>query len=282
MYRISQAGLDFIKGFESFVPYVYDDLLPAQKVGNRLVYRQWKPGDPVQGTLTIGYGHTDAAKFDIGCKLSELSPGFTLTENEAAQILDVDLDDCEQAVNRLVSVPLEQGMFDAIVSLTFNMGEGNLRKSSLLAKLNRRDYVGARAALDLYINSKGKFQRGLQRRRDGEQELWDANIPRVPDEPVDHPAEVDAGPPPPPASMAQSTEGNAAILTGATGSGIVTDAAMNAAARVAERGTSWDSLMLDFLLALLASPQFWVGVTIVATSTYAWCRRKTRLELQGV
>lgn len=179
--KISQRGLDFIKGFESFVPYVYDDLRPARN-GK---YAEWD-GGPVKGTLTIGYGHTNAAKHPL-----KIKQGLRVTEEQACRMLDVDLDDCEEAVSRLVTVPITQGQFDALVSLTFNMGEGNLRKSSLLAKLNRKDYRGARAAFDFYVKSKGQTLRGLQRRRDGEQVLWDAEIPAVPTEPVDHPAEVD-------------------------------------------------------------------------------------------
>lgn len=187
MYRISQAGLDFIKGFESFVPYVYDDLIPAKKG----TYRRWEPGDGVRGTLTCLYGHTDSARHPLKMKDAV---GKVYTEQFGCEVLAVDLSECEEAVERLVKVPLTQGQFDALVSLTFNMGEGNLRKSSLLARLNKGDYRGARAAFDLYVKSKGITLRGLQRRRDGEQALWDANIPTVPTEVVDHPAEVDQPP----------------------------------------------------------------------------------------
>lgn len=283
MQRVSSVGLDFNKGFESFVPYVYDDLVPARRVGGRLVYREWKPGDPIVGTLTIGYGHTDDARYDLGFDLANVPPNFRLTEAQAAHILDVDLDEVEQSVNQLVKVPITQGQFDALVSLTFNMGAGNLKKSTLLARLNRGDYDGARAAFDLYVKSKGVTLRGLQRRRDGEQDLWDQNIPTTPAEPVDHPADVDQDTvPTPPANMAQSSEGNAAVVTGASGTGVMTDAVINAANRVSERGTTWDTFLLDMLLALMASPQFWVGLTITVLSAYAWLQRRNRLVTQGV
>lgn len=178
--KISKAGLDFIKGFESFVPYVYDDLRPA-KNGK---YAEWD-GGPVKGTLTIGYGHTNSAKHFL-----KIKQGLRVTEEQAAQILDVDLDECEEAVNDLVKVPLTQGQFDALVSFGFNCGVGNLK--NIIKRVNRCDYRGARAAFDLYTKSKGITLRGLQRRRDGEQLLWDSDIPTVPTEPVDHPEVVDA------------------------------------------------------------------------------------------
>lgn len=279
MNRISGTGLDFIKGFESFVPYVYDDKVAARRVGGRLAYPEWLPGMVVRGTLTIGYGHTDSAKYDLGFALAHAPRDFRLTEAEAAEILDVDLDECEGFVNQMVKVPLTQGQFDALTSFCFNCGPGAL--NSLVARLNAGDYEACRKAFDLYVYSGKERMRGLQRRRDGEQDLWDANIPRVPVEPVDHPAEVDAVAAPP-ATMAQSSEGNVAVVTGTTGGGLMTDAAIDAATRVAAKGTSWDTLVLDFMLALLSSPQFWAGLVITVGSAYAWLRRRERLVTQGV
>ncbi|MGZ3891178.1 MAG: lysozyme, partial [Mucilaginibacter sp.] len=49
----------------------------------------------------------------------------------------------ETAVNTLVKVPLTQNQFDALVSFTYNEGTGALKESTLLKKLNERDYAGA-------------------------------------------------------------------------------------------------------------------------------------------
>ena len=180
--KLSKSGLDFIKGFEGFVPYVYDDLRPP--VNGK--YREWN-GESVKGTLTIGYGHTDAAKHPL-----KIKRGLTVTEAQATEILDADLDECEEQVEDLVNVPLTQGQFDALCSFNFNCGPGNLKK--LIVPLNKGDYKGARAKFDLYVKSKGITLRGLQRRRDGEQALWDADVPApIPEaQGVDHPAEVEA------------------------------------------------------------------------------------------
>lgn len=178
--KISKQGLDFIKGFESFVPYVYDDLVPPVK-GR---YREWK-GGPVKGTLTIGYGHTDTAKHPL-----KISQGLRITEAEACEILDVDLDECEAAVAKAVTRKLTQGQFDALVSFAFNCGNGAMR--NIARRLNAGDAGAARAAFDLYTKSKGRVLRGLQRRRDGEQALWDEADP-APIAVADtfHPASVD-------------------------------------------------------------------------------------------
>jgi len=181
--KLSPQGLDFIKGFESFVPYVYDDLRPAVK-GK---YPMYKPGDKVIGTLTVLYGHTDAARHPL--KIKDCI-GKTFSEEFGCEVLAEDLAECEEDVLRLVDKPLTQGMFDACVSFCFNCGAGNF--ANIAKRINAGNYAGARAAFDLYVKSKGKTLPGLQRRRDGEQALWDSNIPTVPTEVVDHPAEVDA------------------------------------------------------------------------------------------
>ncbi len=183
--RLGRKGLDLIKSYEGFVPYVYDDLVPSK--GGR--YAEWS-GEAVRGTLTIGFGHTDAAG------PPKIRPGLRVTEKEATEILDRDLDACEAQVNKALTKPVTQGQFDALVSFFFNCGPGNGR--NITARINRGDYTGARAAFALYTKSKGKSLLGLVRRRTAEQALWDDRYMAPPTGPVDHPAEVDPEPDPPP------------------------------------------------------------------------------------
>jgi lysozyme len=208
-HAIDKDGIDFIKGFESFVPYPYDDKLPPVK-GK---YREWK-GEPLKGTATIGYGHTDAAKHPL-----KVVPGLRITEADACKILDVDLDECEEDVNRLVKVPLTQGQFNALVSFTFNCGPANLKK--LIVPLNKGDYASTRAKFDEFIRSKGEVMKGLIRRRDGEQLLWDAvesrpaasTIPN-PEDVHNVPEQVDAPRQPVPVkAIALSAAGTAGAIT---------------------------------------------------------------------
>lgn len=169
--KIGKKGLDLIKSFESLVPYVYDDKLPPAK-GK---YQEWK-GGPVKGTLTIGYGHTDAARHPL-----KITKGLKITAAKALEILDTDLDECEEAVNRLVTVSMTQGQFDALVSFAFNCGTGNLKK--LIAPLNKGDYDGCRQKFSEFIRSKGEVMRGLVRRRNAEQALFDdpyqTGVPKI-------------------------------------------------------------------------------------------------------
>ncbi len=251
--RISQRGLDFIKSFELFVPYPYDDKVPPV----RGKYREWK-GEAVRGTLTIGYGHTNAAKHPL-----KIKAGIKLTEREAAQILDTDLDECEEAVNRLVKVSLTQGQFDALTSLVFNIGTGNFKKSSILRKLNSGEYEGARAAFDLYVKSKGEYMRGLQRRRDGEQALWGDDAPEVPAAPVEvhHVAEVD---------KESWTKEDAAVAGSGIAGTLQTAAAVTSAAKETKENVGSFNF-LTMLDNLLTRPSFWFAIAVLIAFCY-WRR----------
>ena len=85
------------------------------------------------GSPTIGYGHTGP----------DVKMGMEITEQQANELLDRDLISSENAVQRRVKVVLTQNQFDALVSFTFNLGEGALKDSTLLKKLNAEDYKGA-------------------------------------------------------------------------------------------------------------------------------------------
>ena len=86
----------------------------------------------VVGVWTIGYGHTHTVK-----------PGMVITEKEAEKLLRYDLSWSEEAVANSVKATITQPMFDALVSLCFNIGAGAFRKSTLLRLLNSGNYEGA-------------------------------------------------------------------------------------------------------------------------------------------
>lgn len=274
--------IDFLKQWEYFVPYWYDDKVAPKRSKGKLIYPRYR-GGPVKGTLTIGYGHTKAAKAHVSTSLDT-----ELTEAEASNILDIDLDPCEEAVNKMVKVPLSKGQFRALVSAAFNFGEGTLKKSSIIRKLNAGDYAGARAAFDLYVYSDGERMTGLQRRRDAEQVMWDErdDLPKfMPEqgEIVEHPAEVE---PPQTKSVNKTTEGITSLgqTVGGTG-GIVKEGfdASDAADKVIAAKDQAEQLgvkpldlfekvrpMADYLIH---SPTFWVCVAITAVGAYLYFRR---------
>jgi GH24 family phage-related lysozyme (muramidase) len=104
----------------------------SEREGNKL-----KAYTDTKGIWTIGVGHTSAAG------LPKVVPGLTITSAESDEILTRDLVSVENDINRLVKVPLTQNQFDALVSFVFNIGVTQFSKSTLLRKLNTKDYKGA-------------------------------------------------------------------------------------------------------------------------------------------
>lgn len=113
------------------------------------------------GVWTIGYGHTKGVK-----------KGMKISPNKALTLLKEDLVVYENAVNKYVKVPLKQNQFDALVSFTFNCGVGAFRTSTLLKKLNKKDYNGASNEFSRWNKSNGKVLKGLVRRRKEEKVLF--------------------------------------------------------------------------------------------------------------
>ena len=140
----SQEGIDLIKNFEGCRLKAYK--CPA-------------------GIWTIGYGHTSGVK-----------EGQVITLEQAEQFLRQDLKRFETSVRNLVTVPIKQNQFDALVSFAYNLGATALSTSTLLKKLNNSDYNGAALEFDRWVYANGNKLNGLIRRRAAEKELFTKNL----------------------------------------------------------------------------------------------------------
>lgn len=144
MRHITQEGLNLIKRFEGFEPEIYLD---------------------AAGLPTIGYGHLirkgEHKMFENG--ISEAA-------GEALLIKDVLL--AEQAVLRLIKVPLTNGQFDALVSFTFNLGSGALQRSTLRRKVNREEHEDVPEQFMRWVWAGGRRLKGLICRRAAEAALY--------------------------------------------------------------------------------------------------------------
>ena len=176
---LSPAGANLIKHFEGCLKKHGDVYHPYRCPAN---------------VLTIGWGHTNhhGAKFDENSR-------WTAAQCNAAFM--EDMGGFEQAVRRLVTVDLEPWQFDALCSFAYNVGEGNLKKSTLLKKVNAKDFKGAAKEFHKWNKGGGKVLAGLTRRRASEALLFenipDANYDGHPDKMIpppigDMPQAVDA------------------------------------------------------------------------------------------
>lgn len=257
--NINAAGLSLVKSFESLVLYVYDDLVVG-KSGKYPEWTGWKP----KGTLTIGYGHTDDAQHPL-----KITQGLRITPQEADEILDVDLDECEDRVSRAVKVPLNDNQFAALVSFDFNTGA--IFKASFVRRLNAGDYAAVPSGLMLYVRAGGKTLRGLIRRRQAEVDLWNKPAPEqraakpAPKGNVVPQAPVEDEP------LTQSGVMKGAATAGAGGGAIVAD---NGSAIVDQLSNAEPHISAGTWIGLA------IGLLIVAGALYAaWSRAKAAGKL---
>lgn len=140
---------------------------------------------------TIGYGHvlyqeqirlpmvrpSGKTKADIPMIRSEypLKPedNRVWSKEEINELFRADVADFERGVLRLVpGVIGRQGSFSALVSISFNFGLGNLQRSTIRMKANRRDWEGAADAFRAWTKGGGKVLPGLVKRREAERSLF--------------------------------------------------------------------------------------------------------------
>jgi lysozyme len=147
--RLSQQGAGFIARFEGCVLRMYND--PT-------------------GNATIGVGHLIHMGKINGREPPEFRQG--ITRNRALALLMSDADKAARSVRRLIKVPLKQHQRDALVSFTFNCGEGALASSTLRKRLNRGEYAAVPQELNKWVMSGGRRLEGLVRRRKAEGALF--------------------------------------------------------------------------------------------------------------
>jgi lysozyme len=117
----------------------------------------------IAGVWTNGYGNTHG-----------VVPGTTITMEKAVADLASNIEGAEFVVNKVVTAPLTQGQFDACVDFVFNLGSGNFQSSTLLRKLNLKDYAGAAQEFPKWNHAGGIEVAGLTRRRLAEQQLFNS------------------------------------------------------------------------------------------------------------
>lgn len=162
------------------------------------------------GVLTIGVGHTSMAG------PPKVTSGMKITAKESDEILSRDLAKFEAAVNNAVKVPLSQNQFDALVSLAFNIGGGAFAKSTLVRKLNAKDYAGAADSFLSWNKAGGKVLKGLTIRRQDERKQFLSGKPASAKKPAPAPSPVIEPKPAPAPSPVTDKELIKRVQTGLT------------------------------------------------------------------
>jgi len=101
----------------------------------------------------------------------------SLTMGEVDAILAQDLARFERGVARYCPAAVNhQGQFDALVSFAFNVGLGNLQRSSIRMRYNRGDIEGAADAFLMWTKAAGRVLPGLVKRRQDERAMFLAHL----------------------------------------------------------------------------------------------------------
>ena len=165
--KLSKAGEDLMHKYEGFRSRPY--LCPAH-------------------IWTIGYGHVlyqeqirlpvvrvEGKETPMIRKEMPLKPedNRVWAKEEINELFRTDVATFERGVLRLVpGVVGRQGSFDALVSISFNFGLGNLQRSTIRMRANRGDWEGAAEAFRVWTKGGGKVLPGLVKRREAEIALF--------------------------------------------------------------------------------------------------------------
>lgn len=145
--EINKAGKDLIKRFEGCKLKAYK--CPA-------------------GVFTIGYGSTF---YEDGTKVKE---GEVITQERADELFDIIISDFVRMTDVLVKSDVTENNFSALVSFTFNVGTGNLKKSTLLKKVNANPKdPSIKAEFMKWTKANNVVLKGLVRRREAEAKLYE-------------------------------------------------------------------------------------------------------------
>jgi lysozyme len=141
------AAIKLIKKWEGFMPEPY--LCPA-------------------GVPTIGYGSTFYENGDEVKMTDE-----KVDKKRAEEILINHVNDVEAQVKRVIKHELNPNQLGALISFTYNLGIGNLKRSTLLIKVNNGpDDQAIETELKRWVKSGGKVLNGLVARRAEESDLY--------------------------------------------------------------------------------------------------------------
>jgi len=176
-----------------------------------------------------------------------------------------------------------------MVSFTFNCGEGALQRSTLLRKVNAKDFDQAAEQFAPWNRGGGKVLKGLVRRRAAEAELFRNGNHEAVQEAHAQAKEADGDTEPMPQGvdiapgsvkpMKESKIGNGSVLIGAAGAAEAAAKAKDALdqANGLKQGAK-DLGLWDALTHVASTPTFWVAIVIVALAGAIWFWRREHAQ----
>jgi GH24 family phage-related lysozyme (muramidase) len=175
----------------SFSNNLVQSLKQEEGIAGKPVLTAYDLGD---GAYTIGYGHAvfkdpsrgdNGGKYDFLPKYNEITPGKTTITQEQAEILLRD--DMQLAANGLdrvlnewrgdgIKPNITQPMYDAMVSMIYNMGIDNFRQSEFIQLVKRNKFNEAAEAIKSTSSQMFNKYPGLETRRARESKLFKSGL----------------------------------------------------------------------------------------------------------
>jgi lysozyme len=123
--------------------------------------REYVPYKDVVGALTVCDGHTG----------KDIIPGKRYSDKECDALTKSDIERIARQVDAAIKVPTTETQRAAIYSFAYNVGASATINSTLMKRLNAKDYAGACNELKKWVYAGGKKWKGLMNRRDVEYEV---------------------------------------------------------------------------------------------------------------
>ncbi len=150
-YQISLAGIEFLKRWEGVRNTAYNDVAGLKTIGVGHLFTE----DELRGNFV-----------KIGSQ--QISADAALTDQQVNDLLRQDLVRFEQVVRDTIKVKITQSQYDMLVSISFNIGTGGFKNSTLARVINQGNFDQAPNAFMMWVKAGGKTVQGLVNRRRAE------------------------------------------------------------------------------------------------------------------
>jgi len=174
---------------------LYSHLKNEEGIGGKPVLYFYDLGD---GAYTTGYGHavfsdpsrgSSGGDYDFVPKYKNIIPYdkknpnkkiTTITKQQAEKLLYDDMLKASEGVNNIldgwnkkgIEPEITQGMYDAMVSIAYNHGVGNLRTSKFIQYVKRSEFQEAKEEIKNISSNMFDEYPGLKTRRERESEMF--------------------------------------------------------------------------------------------------------------
>lgn len=121
----------------------------------------------VRGIWTVGFGTTGPG----------IVEGLVISQNTANAMLNGHVKEIGLTITEIIGNALPQDCFDAVTCLTYNIGTGNFKTSTMCKLIKEGNLKEAANEFVKWDHAGGKEVEGLLRRREAELELYKRGLP---------------------------------------------------------------------------------------------------------